>query len=75
MSIADAIANRRATPVKGGIPRSETVIAAQVVPHTRVRRPRVATFKRGPGDDMEIDSTLIEYRDPHKKGRQPKLPP
>jgi hypothetical protein len=58
--MAEAIAKRRATPVKGGIPRNEIVMAAQVVPHTRVRRPRVATFKRGPGADMEVDSTLIE---------------
>jgi hypothetical protein len=49
-----------ATPVKGGIPRNEIVIADQVVPHTRVRRPRVATFRKGPGADMEDDSTPIE---------------
>ena len=59
MSRTDAIANRRATPVKGGIPRNEIVIAAQVVPHTRVRKPRVATFNRGPGADIVVDSTPI----------------
>jgi hypothetical protein len=59
MSSTDAIAKRRATPVIGGIPRSEIVIADHVVPHTRVRRPRAATFRRGPGADMEADSTPI----------------
>jgi len=40
------------------------VIADQVVPQTSVRRPRVAALRRGPGVDMEVDSTPIGHRDP-----------
>ncbi len=46
---APAIENRRATPVRGGIPRSPTRIAAQVVPQIRTSVARETQVRRRDG--------------------------